>query len=205
MRMQGWITCIGAALLATAGNLHAQEKVDWYLGAGIGDSTYDTGVNSISGTASLDEDDRTAKIFAGASFSPNLAIELQYSDLGEATLSGNDGDRFNINDSAFVFTSDNAHITAEGESIGISVVGSLPINERFNAFGRIGLHSWEVNGAVTAPDQRAELEDDGTDIFLGIGMEIALLEQVGLRIEAERYELDDEDVSSIGGSLIYRF
>ncbi|MEX0451056.1 outer membrane beta-barrel protein [Spiribacter sp. 218] len=205
MRTRGWITCIGAALLTTAGSLHAQEKIDWYVGAGIGDSTYDTGVNSLSGTASLDEDDRTAKIFAGASFSPNLAIELQYADLGEATLTGNNGDRFNINDSAFVFTSDNARIASEGESIGVSVVGSLPVSDRVNAFGRVGLHAWDVSAEVTTPDQRTELEDDGTDIFFGVGVEIALIEQVGLRIEAEHYELDDDDVRSIGGSLLYRF
>lgn len=191
--------------LATVSTAHAQQYVDWYLGAGLGDSTFDTGVDSLTGTASLDEDDTTAKIFAGVSVSPNLGIELQYSDLGEATLSGNTGDQFRLNGTTFQFTSDNARISGDAESIGASVLGVLPVNDRFQAFGRLGLHSWDVSATATSPSQRTEIEDDGTDLFFGLGADIRLINQVALRIEAERYELDDDEVTSVGGSLLYQF
>ena len=205
MRTLNQSVLLGAATLFFVTVAQGQEDYEWYIGAGLGDSTYDSGVNSLTGTASLDEDDNTAKLFAGVSVNPNLAIELQYADLGEATLTGNDGDRFNINNQAFVFNTDNASISAEGETIGISALGFLPINDSVSAFARLGLHAWDVTGDVTTPDQRTEVEDDGTDVFFGAGVEIALIEQFRLRIEGEHYELDDEDVRSIGGSLLYRF
>jgi len=191
--------------LAAFGTSQAQENLDWYLGAGLGDANFDSGVTSVTGTASLDEDDTATKIFAGVSVNPNLSIELQYSDLGEAKLSGNTGDRFNLNGTTFEFTSDNAQISAEAESIGASVLGVLPVTERFQAFGRLGLHTWDATATSTTPEQREELEDDGTDLFFGVGVEIALIHEASLRIEAEQYELDDEDVTSVGGSLLYRF
>jgi hypothetical protein len=69
----------------------------------------------------------------------------------------------------------------------------------------VGLHAWDISAEVTTPDQRTELEDDGTDIFFGVGVEIALIEQFGLRIEAEHYDkggqgiaYKDVDANNIG-------
>jgi len=42
-------------------------------------------------------------------------------------------------------------------------------------------------------------------LFFGLGADIKLINQVGLCIEAERYELDDDEFTSVGGSLLYRF
>ena len=89
-------TAIAALFLATASMtaMAAEDASKGYFGISYGDASTDTGITGLTGTASLDEDKKGAKLFAGFNVNDNFAIEGHYSDFGEASLSGNNGDQF---------------------------------------------------------------------------------------------------------------
>ena len=87
-----------------------------YLGAGAGRSSIDAGVTATTGTATLDEDDIGYKAFAGLQINKFLAAEVFYANLGEAELTGNNGDTFGANGTTSAWPTPLRHLGCTGRA-----------------------------------------------------------------------------------------
>jgi OmpA-OmpF porin, OOP family len=195
------ITFLASGILCLA---TMQSQADSYFGVSGGVTDIDTGVTALTGTASLDETDSGFKVFYGFKIKPQIAIEFHYANLGEATLSGNNGDNFSLENTTYVFTANNATIKSEADSFGVSGVYSFVEKGTFVPFVKLGLHRWSVDYTETASNlSAATVSDDGFDISLGLGADINLSDSFAIRVEYESFDLDGTDVTfgSIGANF----
>lgn len=183
-----------------------------YIGGNIGQSraTIDEEriINSLAGegftTTGFEDDNRDLgfKLFGGYQFNKYLALEGGYFDLGKfdftatglppGTLSGN--------------------IKIKG--VNLDLVGILPITEKFSAFGRVGANYAKVedsfvgSGSLTVRNPNPTERD--TNYKLGLGLQYAFNDALAMRVEAERYRIDDAvgndgDIDLISAGLVFRF
>lgn len=142
------------------------------------------------------------KIFGGYQFSPYFAIEGGYFELGDFSYRA--------------FMSPNTIYKAHTKPRGINVdlVGILPLSERFSALGRVGAthyrnkDSYRGYGAINASPYGSN-ESDNSHKY-GLGLQYDLNSNLSLRLEAERYDIDNVmfrksavDMYSVG--VVYRF
>jgi OOP family OmpA-OmpF porin len=203
-------TALGVAALLSQPNSSAAEtngssfmdSLTFYVGGSVGRSTVETGVSATTGTASLDEDDTGFKFFGGVNLNKYFSVEGFYTNLGEASLTGNNGDTFQFRGSTFAFTA-SANITVEGKAYGITPVLGYDVTERFRPFVKLGIQRWELDATVTSSSGSAALSDDGTDLVYGIGFLFGVTDNIAIRMEAERFKFDDANVDllSIGAQV----
>ncbi len=91
---------------------------DVYVAGSVGQSNF----GSADGATSSDKNDTAFKLQLGYQFTPNLAIEGGYIDLGKASYN---------------FLGTTLQVKANGWNIG--AVGTLPLNEKFSLIGKLGM------------------------------------------------------------------
>ena len=155
---------LAAALCLLAAPAVQAEGV--YVTAALGQSRVDFGENEFNaGLGSLginvtssrvDENDTSYGLNLGYAFNPYLAIELGYVDLGRVSYRG---------------TSNLGALALDIESHGwsASAVGSLPLNEQFSVFGRVG----GVNAKVDVSGPGGALSDRSWGALYGVGLDYA--------------------------------
>ena len=131
----------------------------YYFGGTIGAS--DAG-SYCSGSANCEDGDTAWKIFGGYKISENLSAEASYVNLGDVHKTTTGG-------------TENSDITA----LTATAVGTMPINEQFDIFGKIGAMRWSSDN--TSGSQ------DGFGITYGIGAKMDLNETTKLRAEWEKF------------------
>jgi len=207
----GKLSLLTLALMA-APLAMADDSAGWYAGANIGQTlaTIDndrisSGLlgSGLTATSIADDDrDRGYKIFGGYQVNKYFAVEAGYFDLGQfgflantapiGTLSGN--------------------IKVRG--LNLDAVGTLPITEKFSAFGRVGLTYADTKGAFAGTGAVNVLNPSpsarDTNLKFGLGVQYAFTDALSVRAEIERYRINDAvgnkgdvDMASIG--LVYRF
>lgn len=203
--------------LMMSANVQAQEHSSykqngWYLGANIGQSKASIDAERIQasledngfGVSSIDEDSSNQgyKAYLGYQFGTYLAVEGGYFDLND-----------------FSFLANTSPITDFRGETGLKgwnldLVGILPLTERFSATARIGLTQndsktrYSSNGLINTAAYNHD--DSYTKHKFGLGLQYDLSAALTLRLEAERYRMDDLvgnkgdlDLYSLG--LVYRF
>jgi OOP family OmpA-OmpF porin len=184
----------------------------WYFGANVGQaqSSIDDAriANGLLGsglsTIAIDDTDRDTgyKIFGGYQFSKAFALEGGYFDLGKFGFVANTSPAGSLT----------GNIALRG--INLDLVGTLPISERFSAFGRMGAAYTEANDTFSGIGHVRVLNPNpsarSTNLKVGFGLQYAFSDSLSLRAELERYRVDDAvgnkgdiDLASIG--LVYRF
>lgn len=165
----------------------------WYLGGNYGttDVTIDEeqiieNLRSDGFTTtrfSDDEHDRGHKFFAGYQLNRHLAVEGGYFDLGSFNFTANTqppGSLFG---------------KIEVDGFNLDLVGFLPLQERLSVFARIGANHAKTQGRLftTGAVNVAEpsFSERETNHKFGLGVQWALNQAAALRIEAERYRIDD--------------
>ncbi len=201
----------GFLLVATFGNpLIAQTETDyssgWYMGGNIGISTANIDEekitqNLINTSYTDDERDLGYKLFGGYQFNKYFALEGGYFNLGK-----------------FDYALSTGSGTAEGNikimGINLDAVATLPITEKFSAFGRVGANyaqakdSFSTTGNLSIPDTDPKKSD--LNYKFGAGLQYAITDAVGIRLEAERYRINDAvgnmgDIDLFSVGLTYRF
>lgn len=190
----------------------ADDKAGWYIGGSIGSSRTDIDRDGIiSGlsthgfnTSSLSTNDHDIgyKLLGGYQFNRNLALEGGYFDLG----------KFDYKAITLPQGSMEGEIKVKG--FNFDVVGTLNFTERFSGLARAGLiatrskDQFDGTGAVT-PTSSSPNENDIYYKY-GVGLQYALTPALNLRVEAERYRINDAidntgDVDLISAGLTYRF
>lgn len=201
----------GFLLLATFANpLTADTTTDysagWYMGGNIGLSTANIDRDRITQNITTtsyndDESDLGYKLFGGYQFNKYFALEGGYFNLGK-----------------FDYALSTATGTAEGDikvmGANLDAVAILPITENFSAFGRVGAiysrakDSFGTTGTISITDTNPK-ESDFKYKF-GAGLEYAITDAVGIRLETERYRINDAvgnngDIDLLSVGLTYRF
>jgi OOP family OmpA-OmpF porin len=176
----GMTAALALAGLAAAAGAQAQENESgFYAGAGVG--TFDVEIDSfddVDETIDRYESDDTAwKAFAGWRVNPYLAVELAYVNLGSP------------DDEILPDT----FLTVETDGFAPYVVGTLPIGDWFEVFGKAGYYWYDVEARLDSPLGETS-EDDSNDTFTwSAGVGVNLFERVNVRLEYEQFDFDETD------------
>lgn len=203
------------ALLASPMVLHAQDtspNTGMYMGISAGESkAHIDNVRITQGllgagltTDSLTEDrkDTGYKAFVGFPINPFWAIETGYFDLGRFGFTANTTPAGSLTGSARI------------KGLNLDLVGTLPITDQWSLLGRVGAayaqttDTFSGTGAVSVLDPSPRKRE--TNYKYGFGTQYAFTPALTLRLEAERYRINDAvgnrgDVDLVSLGLVYRF
>ena len=174
---------------------------DYYFITGINNNKIETGI-TVS-TASLDEDDKDMFFTIGYNYSENLGIDISFFETGNATLSGDNGDRFNLAGSEYQFIVNNGKISVSSENIAVGLRPKAKLSEELDVFGRIGYHFYEATASASGDGiTTASLtDDDSSDFFYGFGLSYKV-DNFYLSAGLEYYQLDYDYIDEIKTEFI---
>jgi OmpA-OmpF porin, OOP family len=205
------------ALLAVFASSGAQAQSTFnntgmYVGISAGESKskFDNGTTAQSlvgagvtaGALTEDERGNAYKAFIGVPLSPNWAIEAGYFDLG----------RFGLD--AATSPAGTVSGTTRIQGLNLDLVGTLPITERWSLLGRVGAAYAETKSSFsgTGASGVTALPSSNRDTHYkyGFGTEYAFTPALTMRLEGERYHVNDAvgqraNVDLISVGLVYRF
>lgn len=207
-------TLLALAVLASPW-LHAQEvkpNTGLYMGISAGQSRAHIDSAGITQgligagltTDSLSEDRRDTgyKAYVGFPIHPNWAIETGYFDLGRFGFTANTTPAGSLTG------------TARVRGLNLDLVGQWPVTERWSLLGRVGAayaqtrDQFTGTGAVSVIDPSPSKRE--TNYKFGLGTQYAFTPALTLRLEAERYRVNDavgsrDNVDLVSLGLVYRF
>ena len=135
---------------------------------------------------------RGFKIFGGFEFTPNLAVEMAYVDLGELAYSG-----------SFSGTPvTNGRLETTG--FNFALVGTFPVSSSFSLFAKGGIFGWLAEARDITGGSPFVGRDEGGDVSFGLGAAFHLDRNLSLRAEWEYFEANDS-ITLLSAGLAYRF
>lgn len=141
-----------------------------------------------------EDSDNGPKVEIGYEFNPNFGIELGYTSFG--TL-------FDSNENSL-------RVSQDSNAVTLSLLGSIPVNDWFGVYGRLGYARYDTNNTGTI-EGVAIKDEHGNTPFWGGGVKFKLNEQFALRVEYQNYsDLSDlpgrkDDVQGLFAGGVYRF
>ncbi|MDP2879717.1 MAG: outer membrane beta-barrel protein [Sulfuricella sp.] len=166
-----------AVLVAAALSVSSLACAEAYVGGSIGQSMtkFDSSDFTVPGITTSHEKTKTAyKLFAGYNFNPSFAIEGGYADLGKPS-------------SKFISATETVPQTQKESAWFVAGKGTLPINEQFNLFGKLGLTQNKVSASWSDSTGSGSGSDSRNGVLYGIGAEYNVTKQVGIRLEYEDF------------------
>jgi len=127
----------------------------YYFGGSIGPAE---GASYCSGATQCEDKDTAWKIFGGYKFTDKLSAEGSYVTLGDFHKNGEN--------------SDVSVIAAHG-------VASMPVTEKFEVFGKLGVMRWSSDNTDGG--------QDGFGVAYGVGAKMHMNETTNLRAEWEKF------------------
>ena len=177
----------------------AQANESAYLGFSYGNTEFESDdITPI--TAQMDSSDSGLKLFFGYDLSRRVSLEFAYVDFGESSLSGSSGDTFMFDGSTYAFIHD-TNWSAEVSAITVSTLYSFrPGNTGLAIQPRLGLAMWESESNYSNTIGTYSVNDDGANLFYGIGLMYKLTKLFSLKAEYKLYNFDS-DVEMLGIGL----
>lgn len=166
---------IAALVGATAFGAQAADR-SFYAGAGVGQSLVDEG--------SYDDEDTAFSVFGGYQFNRWFGLEGGYADLGKLESNGPGRD-------------------LEASAVYLTAVGSVPFTEKFSGYAKAGFQRWDLDTAL--PGVTGTTDDHGTDPTYGVGLQYRFTDNVALRGEYSRFEVEDADLDLAQLQVRYDF
>jgi OOP family OmpA-OmpF porin len=202
---EGWY------IVGFAGEASAQNIDQGQLDQNTADVFGSVGLSIVDATSSLDDSDTGFGLAGGYQVNENFAAELAYVDLGDISYSANG----TVTDGIDTFA---AGLGIDQSTSGpvFSILGIVPIGERFTVFGRLGiaLMSVDADATVSIDDVSAtdSVSTDRSNLMYGIGGEFSFNRRFGVRLGWDRYAevgSDDQagevDIDLISLGLRYNF
>jgi OOP family OmpA-OmpF porin len=160
------------------------------------------GAGVTAGALTEDERGNAYKAFIGVPLSSNWAVEAGYFDLGRFGFKGATAPAGTVTG------------TTRIQGLNLDLVGTLPITERWSLIGRVGAAYAETKGSASGSGASgvSALSSNKRDTHYkyGFGTEYAFTPALTMRLEGERYHVNDAvgqrvnvDLMSVG--LVYRF
>ena len=175
-----------AAVLAALGLSSAAlaEETGVYFGGGVG--TYGVDIDEID----FDGSDQFVRALVGLRLSDNLAIEGDYVKLFETKddiLGGN--------------------AELEADAWGISVRPILPLSDSVELYGRAGWTWYDARFSATGlgVPLTVNVEDEDSAFTWGGGVDLRFWDNLSLRADFSRIELEDTDLNLVSAQLVFRF
>lgn len=200
------------ALTGMASPLTMAEDAGWYGGFNIGQSRAKIDDERITSSllgggftsVSIVDDDRDTgyKLFGGYQFNRYFALESGYFDLGQFGFTA-------TTTPAGTFSGD-----MKLKGLSLDAVGILPLTEKFSALGRAGVNyadtqdSFRGTGSVIVSNPDSDKR--AANYKVGLGLQYAFTQALGMRAEAERYRINDAvgnkgDIDLLSLGLVFRF
>ena len=177
------------------------KSEEFYIGIDYLNNEIETGVTNVSST--LDEKDNGYSLYAGMPISDTMDIEVSYNDFGESSLSGVSGNQFIYEGTTYEFNA-TATLAVKASSMGVGVKQKYELSEGVMLYGKLGVHQWDSELSIASTTATANADEDGTDVFYGVGLEVNLAKLKG-RVGYSMYDLDGEEVDSINVGFSYNF
>jgi OOP family OmpA-OmpF porin len=219
---------IALATLAMTGLAPSAEaaQIGFYIGGQYGQSSKDAvirdfdvyaqqnydlfGLTVESGSSSLDDSDSGYGFVAGYRFTPHLAVEGGYLNIGNLKYRSRVDGNIDGVPSNGVF-----NVDSETSGIAVSALGVYPLSYRWEVYGRAGvlfasntatLYYEDIVGAA-----RGEFSENSIDGLAGIGTSLSFLEIYDFRVEYQRvFDAGDEatgegdvDMISVGVTVVF--
>jgi OOP family OmpA-OmpF porin len=157
-----------------------------YIGAGAGQASLDACDDlKALGATRCDDEDTGFKIFGGIELNENIAFEGSYLDYGEVTASDEEDS-----------------LSGDLTAVTFSVVGMIPLNEQFSILAKLGFAFWDAEVSVSG---QGSIDENDTDLFLGLGAGFDFTETLGIRGEWERIDVDGDDADLLSISAVLKF
>ncbi|MEQ1590752.1 MAG: outer membrane protein transport protein [Thiobacillaceae bacterium] len=181
-----------------------------YFGFGMGQAKFndwgqyaDNFVNSSFGSPTLDSTDDAStafKVFGGYQINQYLGAEIGFVDFNDVKAS-----------SSVSGPARSVYTVAENDAWTLASVGTLPLTKNISVFAKLGAANWSSNLKTISTDIVSTItasvtdKSRGVDLFYGLGMSYALLDNVDLRAEFERYKFDKADLDLITAGMAVKF
>ncbi len=150
-----------------------------YLGGGIGYYRLNDD-NFLDEDESLKDDRFSWRGFAGFEVNRIFALEAGYVDFGSTSEGNRD---------------------MEADGWTLAAIAALPITPYFAPYAKVGQLFWDRERSFGPLSS----SDDGNDFFFGGGARFAMTDNIDLRLEYERYALDDTDLDMGSVNVQFRF
>ena len=183
MKTKALVAVVGLAAATLALPAAAQMSMNAaYIGGSLGQSNFKGDC-----AGNCDKKDTSFRLFGGYQFTPNIAAELGYTDLGKLKVGSGD-----IGATAW----------------DLSGVFSWPI-QQFGVFGRLGVARVEAKpgGSLSGFDSNTK-----TGLVWGLGGQYDFNRNLGIRAEWSRYKADaggglggEGDVDNLSLGVLWRF
>ena len=182
-----------------------------FVGASLGRSDWRD--FRCEGTTNCESRDTAGTVRFGYRYTPWLAVEGRYFDLGNATATSDSA--FTGSNGAGTLVS---HERFSARGLGLDAVLSWPISDRFAIAGIAGVARSEgkahFSSEMVPADAQLSVPDvDGTkratNPYYGLAAGFAVTPQLWLSLEAERYRIDfgggDTSLDLLAAGITYRF
>ncbi|MEG3192921.1 porin family protein [Lysobacter sp. D1-1-M9] len=194
-----------AIIVAVASGFSAQATAadgvgpGWYLGADLGHAEIEPEAQAV--VSNKDLSDTAFAIHGGYRVNPYVAIETAYADLGDYS--------YRLDCPEFcapeAFPQD---ISVSGVRWDLSLVGSIPLGKRFEAYAKVGIAHTEVESEIRSLWANLRSTDSSSDALYGVGMRLHFDAPWSLRLQWDRTPQVGEDQSEVDAwwlGVEYRF
>jgi OOP family OmpA-OmpF porin len=186
-------TCLSAAvaamLLMTAS---AANATGFYVGGSLGQTSSDDLGFASSPEVTIDESDTGFKVFGGYNFFKFLSVEAAYVDVAGP--------------GAEMTVPEPTSMSTEANGFAVEAMGVLPLGLKFQLFAEYGFFMWDGEATVSSASLGSfSASDDGTDPTYGLGFGWNVIPKGQIRVEAERYAVEDMDLDMYSAGFAYRF
>jgi OOP family OmpA-OmpF porin len=174
---------IAIALLLSAATVPAFAS-DMYIGIRGGQAKTNIENNSFNNSTVTSSNPTGWGVFVGHEFNSNFALEGEYLNLGEIKAG-----------------------TSSAKSTGVSLsgVGSIPFNQNFSLFGKLGyaMITGKPGGAYIGNEKKSKATT------YGVGAQFNLNPSVGIRLGWDKYKFNDSglngDASLTSVGVLFKF
>ena len=170
------------------------------------DFRYSFGDGSLS-DVQIDNETNGLRFGVGFGFSPELALEMGFVDLGKLTASGvSDGSQVLNNG----YSAGRVDMDADVDGVFLGVKVHTPAHEPVGAYARFGVYSWEFAGTLEDSSRSGKFSVEGTDPYIGIGLRFAVARNADIQIGYDHYVLDDDEsvnmsANTLSADFVLRF
>lgn len=157
--------------LTAMGAAQAQSPSRPYIGLGVASADHNF---KIGGATNVHSEGYkpSAKIFGGVELTPMFGVEAGYTDIRKSDHS------FNVGATPGSATTDGSRSYLAGKA-------TMPVNEAFSVYGKLGAGYSKVNVSSATP--LVGRSDSKTEVYGAVGGQYNLNEKMALTLEYERY------------------
>lgn len=202
--------------LATAATSAMAEDSGWYFGVTGGQAEYDlsqdeldaivldafagAGAPVLTGSSSLEDSDTSLSLFGGYRFSPYLAVEAGYVDLGTAEYRSTG----TVNPPGPVASAPASYaLDIEAKGFSAAALGSIPLGKSFDVHGHLGLlfsdTEFSQRANISTTSAAESFSANSQDVFYGIGAGLHLGERWAFSLDWQQFkDVGDEEETGEG-------